>query len=490
MMGKKGTEGPMFFYVTLEELVPQDHFLRSVLEVVDFSFIHSKVKHLYSHTGKPSVDPVVLLKIMLIGYLYGIVSERRLMQEIQVNLAYRYFIGYSLEEDIPDHSTLSRNRNERFKDSTFQEIFDEIVFQCKAYGLIQADDITFDSTTVEANASLDSLEPRKVDLRPDEYIKKVTEENPVENNDLEKEIPNKKDNKKKTKLSNKDHVSKTDPDAAIIKKPGKKSMLAYSNHLSVDTKERIITGVMATPADVSDDKPLIPMLKRQSEKFGLKPQKIIADKKYGTGKNFKKLADMGHEAFIPVQKHSNKKGLFDQDKFSFDPKEDIFICPEGKSLKFFRYGKTKETKRYKAESSDCLSCPKRSKCTTSKNGRMVDRSIHQDLINEAKDRMKTPRGRLAAKKRMTTSETINAEAKTCHGLLRCRYRGQDKAQIQFLMTAAAQNIKRMVQAVMRRKAKAEAMAMEGHEKTIAFFVKIRKAFCPTIFDYQGAIERG
>jgi len=488
MMGKKGTKEPMFFYVTLEDLVPQDHFLRKVAEVVDFSFVRNKVKHLYSHTGKPSVDPVVLIKIMLIGYLYGIVSERRLMQEIQVNLAYRYFIGYTMEEDIPDHSTLSRNRNERFKDSTFQELFDEIVFQCQKYGLVSGEDISFDSTLVEANASLDSLEPRMVHLRPDEYIKKVTEENPVDHDSSEKEGPNKKNNSKRAKLSNKDHVSKTDPDASIIRKPGKKTKLAYSDHLSVDTKERIITGVMATPADVSDDKPLIPMLKRQSKKFGFKPQKVSADKKYGTGRNFKKLTDMGTEAFIPVQKYTNKKGLFDQDKFGYSPKEDVFICPEGKKLKFFRYGKTKETKRYRAENTDCLTCPQRPECTTSKNGRMVNRSIYQELIDEAKNRMDTPKGKRAAKKRMTTSETINAEAKTYHGLSRCRYRGQEKAQIQFLMTATAQNIKRMVQAVMRERERAQAIAMESYETVIASASKVIKAFCPKIFNYQGAVE--
>ena len=490
MMGEKGTKGPMFCYVTLEQLVPQDHFLRSILDVVDFSFIRGKVKHLYSHTGQPSVDPVVLIKIMLIGYLYDITSERRLMQEIQVNLAYRYFIGYELEETIPDHSTLSKNRNQRFKDSTFQKIFDEIVSQCKAYGLIEGDEIAFDSTAVQANASLSSLEPRKVELRPDEYIKKVAQENPVEDDEDQKETSKSKDSKKKVKLTNKDHVSKTDPDCAITKKPGKGVMLAYSNHLGVDTKERIIVGVVATPSDVSDDKLLIPMLERASEKFGIEPKRIIADTKYGTAANFKELDDMGAEAFIPVQKYKNKKGLFDQDDFSFYPKEDVFICPEGKRLEFFRYGKTKDTRRYRAEKSDCLSCPQRCKCTTSKNGRMVDRNIHQDLMDKAKARMKTPRGKRAAKRRMTTSETINAEAKTCHGLTRCRYRGQDNAQKQFLMTALTQNIKRMVQAVLRQRAKAEEMAMEIHEKTVAFIAQIHKALRPSILDYQGAIERG
>jgi len=488
MMGEKGTKGPMFFYVTLEELVPKDHFLRSVLEVVNFSFIHGKVKHLYSHTGKPSVDPVVLVKIMLIGYLYGIVSERRLMQEIQVNLAYRYFIGYSLEEDIPDHSTLSRNRNERFKDSTFQEIFDEIVRQCKAYGLVSGEDITIDSTTVEADASLDSLVPRKVHLAPDEYIRQVTKENPVKEESSKEETPNKNGTPKKTKLSNKDHVSKTDPDASIIRKPGKKTMLAYSDHLSVDARQRIIVGVTATASDVSDDKPMISMIKRQNKKFGFKTQRVAADKKYGTGKNLKELTDMGIEPYVPVQKHVNKKGLFDQDKFSYDCQEDVFTCPEGKSLKFFRYGKTKETKRYRAQAEDCLDCPQRSKCTTSENGRMVNRNIYQDLIDEAKARMKTPKGTRAAKKRMTTSETINAEAKNSHGLSRCRYRGLDKARIQFLMTAAAQNIKRMVQAVMRQREKAQAIATCGYENAIAYSSKvIITALFSKLFNYQGAV---
>lgn len=487
MMGKKETKEPMFFYVILEDLVPQNHFLRKVLEIVDLSFIRDKVKHFYSSTGKPSIDPVVLIKIMLIGYLYGIISERRLMEEIQVNLAYRYFIGYSLEEGIPDHSTLSRNRNERFKDSTFQEIFDEIVFQCQKYGLLSGENIAFDSTVVEANASLDSLEKRKVYLKPKEYIRKVKEENPVAEDIPKEETPKKKDSSKK-KLSNKDYVSRTDSEAAIIRKPGKKTMLAYSDHLSVDSQERIITGVLATPADVSDNKPLVSMIERQREKFGFRPRKVSADKKYAAGKNFKELAEMGIEAFIPVQKHVNKKGLFGQEKFSYNSKEDVFACPQGKKLKFFRYGKTKETKRYKAEGSDCLTCSLKAKCTTAKNGRMVDRNIYQDLIDEAKKRMETPQGRLSAKMRMTCSETINAEAKTYHGLSRCRYRGQAKAQIQFLLTATAQNVKRMVNMVLKERAKAQAIVMNGYENVITPALKTTKVFCLRIFNCQGAVE--
>lgn len=172
MMGERFKEEPMFYYVTIEKLVPQDHYLRLIDSTVDFTLIRPMVKHLYSHTGKPSIDPVVLIKMLLIGYLYNIPSERRLEQEIQVNLAYRWFLGFSLDEPIPDHSTISQTRKRRFKeDDTFQKIFYFIVNQCIQKGIVSGKCLATDSTHIKANASMRSLESIMVEREPSQYLK-------------------------------------------------------------------------------------------------------------------------------------------------------------------------------------------------------------------------------------------------------------------------------------------------------------------------------
>jgi transposase len=181
LLGKNPRIEPMFYYVRMEEIVPENHLLRLVDKHIDLSFIRDKVKHLYSHTGRPSIDPEVLLRMLLIGYLYGITSERRLCEEVQMHIGYRWFVGLSLEDKVPDHSTFSKNRHERFSESgMFQELFDEIVRQCVSKGLLTGKHLTVDSTYVRANASFKSLEPIVVEMRPKEYIERLEEENPVE----------------------------------------------------------------------------------------------------------------------------------------------------------------------------------------------------------------------------------------------------------------------------------------------------------------------
>lgn len=181
MLGEKQREEPMFYYVRMEDIVPEDHLLRLIDRHIDFSFIRNKVKHLYSHTGRPSIDPEVLLRMLLIGYLYGVTSERRLCEEVKMHIGYRWFVGLTLEDRVPDHSTFSKNRHDRFsEDDIFQEIFDEIVNQCIDKGLLTGKHLTVDSTYIKANASFRSLEPIVVEMNSKEYIDRLEKENPVE----------------------------------------------------------------------------------------------------------------------------------------------------------------------------------------------------------------------------------------------------------------------------------------------------------------------
>lgn len=190
MIGEKKREEKLFYYIRLDHLIPQDHILRLIDQHVDFSFIRSKVEHLYSHTGRPSVDPEVMMRMLLVGYLFGITSERRLCDEVQMHLGYRWFVGLSPEDKVADHSTFSKNRHGRFGESAvYQGMFDEIVRQCIEKGLVTGKHLTVDSTLVKANASLRSMEPIMVELRPKEYLEQVEKENPVRDQDQEKNLP-------------------------------------------------------------------------------------------------------------------------------------------------------------------------------------------------------------------------------------------------------------------------------------------------------------
>ena len=208
MRGKQRREEGLFTYVRLEELVPPGHILRAIDRWIDFSCIEEKTRGLYSHTGRPSVDPEVLIRMLVVGYLYGLTSERRLCQEVQLNLAYRWFCGLRLEDKVPDHSTFTKNRYGRFGESgLFRSLFEQIVGQAMAHGLVKGQHLTVDATTVQANASLDSLEPIMVSMSPEAYLREIKEQNPVaEEACVGGDVM--------PKLSNETHRSRTDPDAA------------------------------------------------------------------------------------------------------------------------------------------------------------------------------------------------------------------------------------------------------------------------------------
>ena len=239
MLGEKQRSEPMFYYIKLDDLIPEDHLLRLIHKYVDFSFIRDRVKHLYSHTGRPSIDPEVLLRMLLIGYLYGIRSERRLCDEVKMHLGYRWFVGLSLQDKVPDHSTFSKNRHERFvENDLFQHIFDEIISQCISHRFIEGKHLTVDATNIEADASFKSLEPIVVELKPKEYIEVLEKENPIDDTPYE---PGKDYPLKGQKVSNDTHRSQTDPDAKLSRKSsGAATQLCHSATYIMDNKSRII----------------------------------------------------------------------------------------------------------------------------------------------------------------------------------------------------------------------------------------------------------
>lgn len=457
MLRKKEKDNKLFYNFDLDSYVPEDHFLRLVSEHISFDFIRERVKHLYSHTGQPAIDPVVLIKMLLIGYFYNIKSERQLVKDIQVNLAYRWFINYDIDEDIPDHSTISQTRRRKFKESNiFQIIFDEIVRKCMELEFIKGDTLFTDSTHIKANASYESMVEKVI--TPEAYFRQLernssSEERSAESNENKQTEGSKKNssnNKKsptKKGLSNKTHISKTDPDSKLMGRRGKSSGLCYLEHRSTDISG-YITDVHITPGNVQDQEPYIGRIKRQKWTFKFPVKNAVADRGYGVGNVYKELADMGIDAYISQYARADKReGMFDHDDFIYVKDEDCYICPNNKKLKKISEIPVNDGIGYTAGAEHCNSaCPLRDKCTTMKTNaaRTIRRNVNQDYIEYQLSKYGSTKWNRLMKKRQTVIEGTFADAKTNHGLGRAKMRGIKKVQEQSLMTAIVQNIKKMI----------------------------------------------
>ena len=300
MLGEKQRSEATFYYVRMEEMVPENHLLRLVDKHIDLNFIRDKVKHLYSHTGRPSIDPEVLLPMLLIGYLYGITSERRLCEELKMHIGYRWFVGLNLEDKVPDHSTFSKNRHERFTENNiFQKIFDEIVNQCIAKGILTGKHLTVDSTHIRANASFRSMEPIVVEMKAKEYIEKLENENPVEDKPWE---PGEDYPHRGQKIKNKTHRSKTDPDARLARKSFQAGTnLSYAATYVMDNRSRVIIGADVGGPDLrTDSEKALEQIRRIKWKYKIRPDSLGADKGYATGEFINNLIHENIQPHIPI----------------------------------------------------------------------------------------------------------------------------------------------------------------------------------------------
>ena len=448
MMRVKQKESKMFYNFSLSGHVPKDHFLRKVDEAIDLSFIHELARPYYSHTGQPGVDPVVLLKMMLIGYFYDITSERKLAQELRVNMAFMYFLGYDIDEETPNHSVLSKARR-RFGVKVFEEFFERFVEECKSKGLIQAEKSFIDSSLIPANASLSSVIDcdQKVILKrtPKEYLKIVEETNPADDSEIHRV---KKDDSKPTppKLpKNKTCYSKTDPDASLVKRHNTPTKLAYKQHISVDNgPAKIITSCATTPAAVSDEHKLPYLISKAHEKHGILPKEVGADTKYGTVDNYRFLLENDIKPSVPHHAGTNTKGFLAKNKFSYDKDKDQYTCPVGHILKNSGFIKKDRKFIYRASPKHCKLCEHRKKCTASPAGRSVTRHIHEFSLEKARKHFESPGAKATLCERSKTIEVVFASQKKDMGLKRAKFRGLTNVGIQSLLTATVYNIKKLV----------------------------------------------
>jgi len=455
VIGEKKKEDKLFYYLRPEELIPEDHILRLIDRYVDFSFVRPKVEHLYSHTGRPSVDPDVMMRMLLVGYLFGITSERRLCDDVRMHLGYRWFVGLSLDEKVPDHSTFSKNRHGRFKQSgVYQEMFDEIVQQCIDKGLVSGKHLTVDSTLVKANASFKTMEPIVVSLKPGEYIDKVEKENSIveEQDDREESWEPKGDYPQRgEKVSNKTHRSKVDPDSRIARKGNfSETYLGHGVSYVMDNKSRVIVGAdQNLPNRNADAVAAIKLVSRLKWAYKLRPRTLGADKGYATGEFVHWLAEQEVLAHVPIMDNRgrNENGIYPIEQFHYDAEKDQFICPQRKGLRYWGIHKHSRQHVYRASPSDCRQCPVKQQCTRS-TYRSLSYHIYESDLAEARKLTKTCGYRISQIMRKRVEELFG-EAKECMGLRRMKFRGALFVREQVLLTAMAQNIKRMVRLLSR-----------------------------------------
>jgi len=428
--------------VTLNELVPQDHLLRKVDKHIDFSFIHDLVKDRYcSDNGRPPIDPTQLFKLMFVGYLFGIRSERQLIREVQVNTAYRWFLGLSLTEKVPDASTISQNRRRRFKDSEiFQQIFDRIVFQAMNKKLIGGRVLYTDSTHLKANANRRKFKMHEIEEITKEYIDELNEA--VEEDRLQhgkKPLPE----SSKEPSTREIKVSTTDQDAGYMVRDGKPEGFFYLDHRTTDKKANMIVDVHVTPGNVHDSVPYLKRLDRTKKAFDFNVSHVGLDAGYSTAHICKGLEDRGIKGAIAYRRPYGKRGNLPKRLFIYDEEKNEYKCPEGEKL-IYKTTDRNGYRHYKSDAKTCVNCPLLSSCTSNKkHQKTVTRHVWQDYKDRSNQYRLSDEGKRIYHYRKETVERSFADAKELHGARYCRMRGLDRAKEQCLMTATTQNIKKM-----------------------------------------------
>lgn len=433
--------------VTLEQLVPRDHLLRKIDAFIDFSFIHDRVADLYcADNGRPPLDPSLMFKALFIGYLFGIRSERQLVREIEVNVAYRWFLRLQLTDKVFDASTLSQNRRRRYSDaSVAQDIFDHIVEQAIAHKLVDGTVLYTDSTHLKANANkgkydLAQIEKSRSDYWADldkaiEAERKLHGQKPLKEKDREPEV-------KQTK------VSRTDPDAGYMVREGKPKGFFYLDHRTVDGRFGIVTDTFATPANVHDSIVYLSRLDRQRQRFDFEVKAVGLDAGYATTGIAKGLEERDILGVTGYRRPMRPRhGMMRKSAFAYESEVDGYRCPQGQLL---RYATTDRNgyKHYRSDPQVCKTCPLLASCTSNaKAERTLTRHVWQEARERADAHRLTNWGKAIYKRRKETVERSFADAKQLHGHRYARFRRLTRVQVQCLLAAAAQNIKKIAMAL-------------------------------------------
>lgn len=446
MMGQQaGLQDQLFYSFNLDRYIPSDHLLRGVNQFLDLSALRQHLAGHYSDTGRPSIDPELMIRMLVIGYCFGIRSERRLCEEVHLNLAYRWFCRLGLEDKIPDHSTFSKNRHGRFRESdTFRHVFESVLRRCMTEGLVGGEGFAIDASVVRADANRARGVPgeQAADWKSEvassravrEYLTAIEEANPTDT------APPKS-------------VSLTDPAARYTAAPGGPAFYAYSTNYLIDVDAGIIVDVEATPAFRTDEvNATRTMINRVEERFEMKPTRLIGDTAYGAAELLGWMVDeKAIEPHVPVwDKTKRTDGTLSSSDFQWDAHADEYRCPQGHALRSqrraFQTPRTHITKAdtiiYRSSQSDCATCPMKARCCPNTLIRKIARSVHESARDVARNIAKTDVYEQSRKDRKKV-EMLFAHLKRIMKLDRLRLRGLNGAKDEFLLAATVQNLRRM-----------------------------------------------
>jgi transposase len=447
MMGRRRREqGRLFYEFRLEDRIPENHLLRRIDVVITAALtdLHKELAPHYSAIGRPSVDPELMIRMLIVGYCFGLRSERRLTQEVELHLAYRWFCKLDLDDEIPHHSTFSANRLGRFRESDLlRHIFERIVWSAMTMGLVKGEGFAVDASVLEANASryhgkapeeLDWTEKQRQTRAVAEYLAAL-EENAEPN--LDRKVPK--------------VISPSDPASAWTAKANKRVQFGYGLNYLIDIENAIIIDVEATSARTYDEVAATKtMLDRTEQCFDLRPKRLAADTAYGTGRFLGWLVkEKRITPHIPVWEKSDRiDGIFSRADFVWDKRHGHYICPNGKQLRTSGTVHDGRTLLYRASKRDCDACSLRAKCCTREEARKIPRDLHEDARDVARRKMKTKAFARSRDERKRV-EMRFAHLKTHHGFERLRLRGLSGARDEFHLAAIVQNLKTMALRLLR-----------------------------------------
>ena len=475
MMGTKERNFLSLEDLSLEELVSEDNFYRRLERTVDLSFVRELVRPCYASGGRPSVDPVVFFRLQLVMFFEDIRSERQLMVVAAHRLSIRWYLGYDLHESLPDHSSLTKIR-ERYGLELFRRFFEEIVELCIEAGLVRGEELFFDSTKVKANADIDSLASRflvethlsglfeepwtpegsgtepsagttDLDALPTVEDEALIAANGAKNDWISRVGKQDRSFSSGSRKRTSDlRVSRTDPDATSMLLGDGETKLGYQTHYMVDgDKARVILNVLVTPSEVTENRPMLDLLWRTTFRWRLWPHHVTGDAKYGSAENVAAVEKAGIRAYIVLPKHDKRGPLFGKNEFVYATEKDLYICPEGETLRRQGLDYKERSIRYAARPSACNACPLKTRCTKSKKkGRWIRRSFDEEYLERVRGYQDTEPYRKALRKRQVWVDPLFGEAKDWHGSRRFRLRRLEKVNIEALLIAAGQNVKRLL----------------------------------------------
>src|SRR6516164_2516040 len=444
MMGHQQVEQAALFYeFSLERHIPTNHLLRSIDRFVELGELRRELSAFYSTIGRPSIAPELMIRMLLVGYCFGIRSERRLCEEVHLNLAYRWFCRLGLEDEVPAHSSFSKNRHRRFRESDlFRQLFEDVVRRCMTEGLVRGEGCAIDASIVQADANrrrgipseqpIDWSDPQLGSRAVREYLEKLEQDGQIG-------TPPK-------------NISLTDPAARWTAAPGCPAYFAYSTNYLVDVHAGVIVDVEATAAHrIEETEATKTMIDRVEERFGIKPSHLIGDTAYGSAPMLGWLQEKQIEPHIPVwDKSERDDGTFSTSDFVWDEQADEYRCPQGHPLRRewrpFSKPRTHITKAdtiiYRPRQSACSGCPLKSRCCPNMPFRKIARSVHEAARDVARALAKTPAYRQSRRDRKKV-EVLFAHMKRILRVNRLRLRGRTGARDEFLLMAIAQNLRRL-----------------------------------------------